>query len=161
MTAPVHGRMTAFLRRAGLLAGILAIIAGILGMHVMTGTHSMHAPAAVTASADTTVHAESAAADGHAGHQTAGTPAAHRASGAQDRIVAAGQSCSCSGNCTGMQAMAASCIPSAQTGSLAAPLPGTPGFTVNVSAGMAGAATGHYSYLPGSPSPGELSISRT
>lgn len=44
---------------------------------------------------------------------------------------------------------------------LAAPLPGTKVFTVNLNAIVAGAVTGDYAYLPGSPSPGELSISRT
>ncbi|MFK0002354.1 DUF6153 family protein [Paenarthrobacter sp. NPDC090520] len=37
-----------FLRTAGLLSAVFALIAGILGMHVMTGTHSLHATAAAT-----------------------------------------------------------------------------------------------------------------
>lgn len=43
MTDPSRGRATAFLLRTGLLAGLLAIIGGIVGMHVMAGGHSMHA----------------------------------------------------------------------------------------------------------------------
>lgn len=100
MAASQYCHATAFLHRIGLLCGILAITAGIFGMHVITGTHAMHAPAAVVASADAAVHPEPPASDGHEGHEAGGTSAAHQASGVQDRIVAAGQSCSCSGNCT-------------------------------------------------------------
>lgn len=155
MTAPGHSRATAFLRRTGLLAGVLAIIAGILGMHIMTSTHTMHAPTALTGSAGGTVHAQPAAADGHAGH-----PAVRRTTEVRDKGAASAESCSCPGTCS-MQAMSVSCVPSAKSGSLAAPLPGTRGVAVNVNAGVTDAATGHWSYLPGSPSPGELSISRT
>lgn len=160
MNAPGHRLATTFLHRAGLLAGVLAIIAGIFGMHVMTGTHSVHAPAAVTATSDGTVHSYPAV-DGHAGHQAPGAPTAHQASALQDKDVASAQSCSCSGDCTSMQAMTVSCIPSAKTWSLAAPLPGITGFGVNDRAGMSSTVTARNAYLPGSPSPGELSISRT
>ena len=48
------------LREASLLAAVFALIAGILGMHVMTGTHSAHATAAAThsqhASAEVSAH---------------------------------------------------------------------------------------------------------
>lgn len=57
--------------------------------------------------------------------------------------------------------MAGSCIPSVKTGSLSAPHPGAAGFGIISHAGAAGAAGGGWSYQPGSPSPGELSISRT
>ncbi|MCU1548296.1 MAG: hypothetical protein JWO29_1247 [Arthrobacter sp.] len=83
MTAS-HRNLAAFLRRAGLLAGLLAIIAGIFGMHVMTGTHSMHSPAAVTAITDG-VHAGAAAADGHAVQQASGTSRAHPAADIRTR----------------------------------------------------------------------------
>ncbi len=53
MTASHRNVASAFLHRAGLLAGILAVLAGILGMHVITGSHSMHSPAALTAAAGT------------------------------------------------------------------------------------------------------------
>lgn len=45
MTAISARRATALLLRAALLAGLLAIVAGILGMHIMTGTHAMPAVA--------------------------------------------------------------------------------------------------------------------
>jgi len=157
---------TSFLRGAGLLAGILAVIAGILGMHVLTGTHSMHSAAAVTrTSAMTTtlgpVPSSSAEAEGHLDHPAPAAPHSHPASGAQDWAGPAEQ-CSCSVNCsTSVHGMTASCTPSGKTGSLSAPLPGT-GFSGAISnPGPADSVPGHWSYLPGGPSPGELSISRT
>ena len=60
-----------------------------------------------------------------------------------------------------MQAMGAACTPSAKTASFTAPLPGDSGLAVNTGAGFNLAARATYSYLPGSPSPGDLSISRT
>lgn len=57
MAASHRNAASALLRRTGPLAGILAVLAGILGMHVLTGTHSMHSPAALTAAASgATVH---------------------------------------------------------------------------------------------------------
>jgi hypothetical protein len=60
-----------------------------------------------------------------------------------------------------MPTMASSCTPSAKTGSLAAPLPGTTVFGTAPATRVTGALLSGYSYLPGGPSPGELSISRT
>ncbi|MBO1268011.1 hypothetical protein [Arthrobacter cavernae] len=158
MTATNHARATAFLRRVGLLAGFLAIVAGIFGMHVMTGTHTVHAPAAVAGASGGAAHAGTAAPDGHPGHQAAPTVDHTQVQGTG---VTSAESCSCSGNCTTMPDMSAACVPSAHSGSLAAPLPGTTVLAVNVNAGVASPATVRYSYVPGSPSPGELSISRT
>lgn len=42
MTATLTDRAALFLRRAGLLAWLLSIIAGIVGMHILTGSHSVH-----------------------------------------------------------------------------------------------------------------------
>ncbi|MCE3291248.1 MAG: hypothetical protein K0Q84_185 [Arthrobacter sp.] len=58
MTATLTDRATLFLRRAGLLAGLLAIIAGIVGMHILTGSHNVH------------MTGSSAAAQPHHGEQT-------------------------------------------------------------------------------------------
>jgi hypothetical protein len=157
----------AFLRHAGPLAVILAVVTGILGMHVMTGTLSMHFPAALTAATAGTVHAQSAAATGHTGHLAAGGPAADRPEAYGKGVVAPADSCSCScscscsGDCTSLHTMTVSCIPSAKTGSLSAPMPGTAVFGKIRDPGAPGAAPVLYSYLPGGPSPGELSISRT
>ncbi|MFJ4171457.1 DUF6153 family protein [Paenarthrobacter sp. NPDC089714] len=58
-----------FLRTAGLLSAVFALIAGILGMHVMTGTHSLHA----TAAAPHTAHAVEAPSAEHCSCATACT----------------------------------------------------------------------------------------
>ena len=154
-----RGRRTAaLLFRTALLAGILAVIAGIFGMHVMTGNHAAHshqslgtasAPAAAVPTGHRS-HTTPAPAADHAKHQALVPPAAD-----------ASAQCSCSGSCSGMQAMGAACTPSAKTASFTAPPPGDSGLAVDTGAGFSLAAPATYSYLPGSPSPGDLSISRT
>jgi hypothetical protein len=156
MTTSHRNLTAAFLRRTGLLVGLLAIIAGIFGMHVMTGAHSMHSPAAVTATTSG-VHA----ADGHVVHQESGTSRARPAADIRDAAGTPAQMCSCSDCGTGMHAMTGSCIPSVKKGTLAAPSPATTVFGVIPKAGATGTFRGDWSYLAGTPSPGELSISRT
>ncbi|MET1086086.1 MAG: hypothetical protein ABWY04_03035 [Arthrobacter sp.] len=158
MTASAKRLVMILLRRAGGLAAVLAVIAGILGMHVMTANHSMPSPAAMTTTTAGAVHNTASPADGHAGHQVS---AGHSTQGASVQDVTESPSEPCSGSCTSMQTMTVSCTPSAKSGSLTAPLPGTTLFGVIPAAGPAAALEGLYSYLPGSPSPGELSISRT
>jgi hypothetical protein len=155
MTATAQARSTAFLRRAGLFGAVLAIIAGIFGMHVVTGTHAMHSPAATAA----TAHAASSG--HHAGHQEPEAARDQLAPGAQDTVRVRAEKCSDSGGCASMQTMTAACTPSAKTGSLTAPLPGTTVFAVDSNTSDDAKATECWSYLPDSPSPGELSISRT
>jgi hypothetical protein len=106
------------------------------------------------------VHAGAAAADGHAVHQASGTSRAHPAADTRDAAGTPAQMCSCSDCGTGRHAMTGSCIPSAKKGSLAAPSPGSTVFVIS-QAGAAGTVPGHYFHVPGTPSPGELSISRT
>ncbi|MET3922538.1 hypothetical protein [Arthrobacter sp. UYEF20] len=160
MTATPVARASAFLRRAGLFAAVLAIIAGILGMHVMTGTHSGHSPATVTATT-TGAHAGAAAADGHNFHQLSGTPGAHAGADSPEAAGSPAQMCSCSDSGTGMQAMTMSCTPSVKTGALSAPCPGSTVFGIISQTGVAGTLRGDWTFLPRTPSPGELSISRT
>jgi len=149
-----------FLRGAGLLAGILAIIAGILGMHAITGTHTMHSQAAITGAITTDmVPAASAVHESHPDHPAPAASHAHLVTGADG--VDSSEQCSCSGSCSSSHGMTASCTPSAKTGSLSAPLPGTAFSGVSSTPAAADTLTGHWSYLPGGPSPGELSISRT
>jgi hypothetical protein len=155
MTA-AHRTAAAFLRRAGLMAAVLAVIAGIFGMHVLTGTHAMHSPATVTG-ATSTHHADASGDDA----MNEGSLEMPDSSGAGHAGVhaTAGQ-CSDSGACSGMQSMTAACIPSPKTASLAAPPPGT--LVAGISNSTATARdVGRWTYLPGSPSPCELSISRT
>ncbi|MFJ5699180.1 hypothetical protein [Arthrobacter sp. NPDC093139] len=151
----------AFFCRTGLLVGILAVLAGILGMHVITGSHGMHSPAALTAAHAATDHAGSTAVGAHAAHGTPGTSSGHHSSGGHNADGVSAEECACSGNCAGMHSMTVSCTPSGKTGSLTVPVPGTAVFGAVSNAGVHAALPGSYPYLPGSPSPGELSISRT
>lgn len=161
MAASRRNAASAFFCRAGLLTCILAVLAGILGMHVITGSHGMHSPAALTAAHAATDHAGSTVADGHAAHGTPGTSSGHHSSGGHNADSVSGEECACSGNSAGMHSMTVSCTPSGKTGSLAIPVPGTAVFGAVSSAGAPAAVPASYPYLPGSPSPGELSISRT
>ena len=158
MTAPAFAPAITFLRRAGLFTAVLALIAGIFGMHVMTATHAMHssAPAATTVSAP---HNSFPA--GHPAEHLYGPFSAPEMSAAHDEAGARSVQCTDSDNCTSMQSITAACTPSAKTGSLAAPLPGTGIIARNTNAAMPSAIGLLWSYLPGSPSPGELCISRT
>lgn len=155
MTAISARRATAFLRRAALLAGLLAIVAGILGMHIMTGTHAMPAPG--TGHETGSLHAMPASDNpDHIADITA-VPAV---SAPQSVTHSPRPSCADAGGCTMMSAMDWSCIPSPGNTTLAAP---PPGITTLQSGGRTNAATlsSRYAYLPASPSPGQLSISRT
>ncbi|WP_346960461.1 hypothetical protein [uncultured Arthrobacter sp.] len=156
MTAAEHRTAITFLRHAGLFGAVLTLIAGIFGMHVMTTTHALHAPA-MAAGAGSAHHESSSA------RHTEPLPASSNPDmpGVQTGSAPGAVQCSDSDNCTIMHAMTAACTPSAKSGSLAAPLPG-PGVTVRTT--TTGALTDNstgWSYLPGSPSPGELCISRT
>lgn len=59
-----------------------------------------------------------------------------------------------------MHSMDPSCTPAAKSASLEAPLPGT-GFAVATPPSGEPITASQWSYLPGSPSPGDLCISRT
>lgn len=153
MTATAQAGSTAFLRRAGLFAAVLAIIAGIFGMHVMTGTHAMHTPSA------TAVTAHAASSGHHGGHQA--TARDQVGPGAPDTARVHAEKCSDSGGCASVETMTAACTPSAKTGSLTAPLPGTAVLAIGSNMTADAKATECWSYRPDGPSPGELSISRT
>ncbi|MDD1478586.1 hypothetical protein [Arthrobacter sp. H16F315] len=155
MTGALPHRAAAFLRRAGLLAGLLAIIAGILGMHIMTGSHGM--PAAAT-SLGTDM-----AQDGQASVAVAAAPggaAAQSTPAPQSPPSMSGRSCADAGVCATMSAMDAVCIPSPGNPPLTVPLPGVTPFAATVPPTLP-AGFSPYAYLPGSPSPGDLCISRT
>lgn len=159
MSAVIHRHAAAFLHRAGLIGAVLAIIVGIFGMHVLTGTHAMHSPASTTAAADADTTAVS---PDHSGHPAEpGMVSDHSTSAEQDLTGAAVEPCSESGDCTSMQAMTVACTPSAKTASMAAPPPGTLVLGISNNTAATGVGTGQWSYLPASPSPCELSISRT
>ncbi|AOY71661.1 hypothetical protein IG195_18775 [Arthrobacter sp. TES] len=155
--------MTGTFLSIGLLVTVMALIAGVLGMHVMTGLHTQHpmtTAATTTVISVETVDHGTAAHDHHRGE--AGTTDAEADAGPAVGPAAGGPAqCACSGNCSTEHAMGVFCVPSTATGVLAAPLPDT---STTVPSSFRPVATGSstlWSYLPGSPSPGELSISRT
>ena len=138
----------AFLRKMALLAAVLSIIAGIFGMHVISPGHSTQHQA--------TNHQAIPEHDAAAHHD----PAAHL-HGTDAAAVLSLEQCSCSGDCTSMEATPASCTLSTNTTSLAAPFPGGTWLGVNTNASPANIAAARWAFRPSSPSPGELSISRT
>jgi hypothetical protein len=156
MTAPAQPRAIAFLRRAGLLAAVLSVIAGIFGMHVLTATHAAHSPATAAANA----HHDSPAA-GHPGDHLPGPVLAADEPEMHDLAAIRAVQCADPGACTGRHVMTGFCTPSAKTGSLTAPLPGTAIIAGISDAGARAAISARWSYRPAGPSPGELCISRT
>lgn len=156
MTAISTGRATAILRRVVVLTGVLAIVAGILGMHIMTGTHAMPA---VAAGHDTgALHAMQAATD-HPG-RVADITVVTGTTTAQSLTHAPGPSCADSGGCTMISAMHGNCVPSPGNTTLAAPPPGTTPLLSSIGP-ITGVPDIGYKFIPRSPSPGQLSISRT
>ncbi|MCB5282228.1 MULTISPECIES: hypothetical protein [unclassified Arthrobacter] len=171
MTAISARRATAFLRGAALLAGTLALVAGILGMHIMTGTHAMPAPA--TGHNTGALHAMPASATGHdtgaaLPHMQAPEHRGHFAditavpgtTAAPGITHAPGLSCADTGGCTMISAMGGNCVPSPGNTPLEAPPPGTTPLTSSGGPITGDSPTG-YGFIPRSPSPGQLSISRT
>ena len=148
--------VASLLRRACLLAATLAVIAGLLGMHVLTSGHSSHASMSGGAIAGHTAVAH-AAGDVHAVH--AGHHATARAPDpALDEPVLG--SAGCGGSCPAAQEPGAPCVPTAPSGpvTISPPHASLANLPVPAAAGKRGAG---YSYLPPSPTPCDLSISRT
>lgn len=142
---------TAFLCKIGLLAAVLWIIGGIFGMHVISPSHSAHHQA--------TTHQLAASHHDVAVHHDAAVHL-HATDPAVAAVSFLGQ-CSCAGDCTSVEATPASCTLSTNTTSLAAPFPGSTWVGVDTSTRPANSAAARWSFYPSSPSPGELSISRT
>lgn len=145
--------VAALLRRAWLLAGVLAVIGGLFGMHVMPAGHTGHA-AGVAASPE--------AAAGHsAGHTAVGHPnAGHAVGHSNARHTALESSDVCGPACPSLHESGTSCTPAANSGSLTVlPPAGAGDFQPVLDA--RDLQTSGYSYLPPSPTPCELSISRT
>ena len=146
--------VASLLRRAWLLAATLAVIAGLLGMHVLTSGHSSHASMSGGAIAGHTAvaHAAGDVHAVHAGHHpTAPDPAL-------DAPVLG--SAGCGGSCPGAQEPGAPCVPTAPSGpvTISPPQASLAVLPAPVATGTAGA---DYGYLPPSPTPRDLSISRT
>ena len=176
MAGALMGHAAAALRRRFLLAGVLAIVAGFLGMHIMTGMHGTHAMPAVTPSSESAV-ASSPTANGHTSHPAAQAGHARLAThgsmpspsaippgpalAGERRAAASPASCVCQSSCADLASMHSACVPSAAAASLAAPPPGKAPASIHNPATPGDGAAQTYSYLPASPSPGDLSISRT
>lgn len=158
MTGQAHDPVIAVLRRAALFVAVLALMAGIFGMHVFTATHAMHSPG--MAGATVSAHDQSPPASHTEDHipRQVSASAIHASPGDESTHTA---QCTESGTCTSMQAMTGSCTPAAKTGCLAAPLPGTGIIGGDTDAGTLATIAAQWSYVPGSPSPGELCTSRT
>lgn len=157
MTSPLRVPFTAFFLRAGFLTAALAIIAGIFGMHIMTGAHHMSAAHTTPATAaQSTVHLESLpASHSHPpGTSIEGAVVAPAAAGSSS------SSCAPAGSCPEMSAGGNACVLSPGNTSLTAPDPGTAPYALP-DLGAAAAARTNYSYSLDSPSPGDLCISRT
>lgn len=127
-------------------------------MHVMTGGHAAHgsgfANSTVSSHPSTgTVSTGAAAAVGHS-HQHTEPLAGH----AEKPSAAAG---SCGGSCHSMVTSAASCTPSAKTGTLTVFPPPAGGVIVHPDPHWSGHPARIYPYRPPGPTPCELSISRT
>ena len=151
----------AILHRAVLLTGLLAVIAGIFGMHIMSGAHTM--PTAFLVGTDMTLTQIQGPHTGHGGHTAAQSPHADTPAVPLDPAAPVSGTvspCTTHGSCPAMAGMDAACVLSPANTSLSAPLPGTTPFpALDVIA--TALATDSYSYLPGGPSPGDLCISRT
>jgi hypothetical protein len=151
-----RGPLTAFLLRAGFLTAALAIIAGIFGMHIMTGTHHLSAAHSMPAAAvESSVELQDVP-DGHS-HATGASP---QVPAVTQAATGSSSSCAPAGSCHEMSAGGNACVLSPGNTSLTAPAPGTAPYALP-DFGAAAAASTNYSYSPASPSPGELCISRT
>ena len=151
MTAVLSRQRAALLCRTALPALILAVIAGILGMHVITGNHAAHTLGAAAAPSSV-----AAPATGHShGGQT------HDGHGPAVLSVPDATADSCTSGFAGHEPVGAACTPLAKAGSLAAPPPGSTGQPADARITSGLAALRSYTYLPTGPSPGDLSISRT
>ncbi len=146
----------AILRCTVFLTGVLGIIAGILGMHIMAEDHALSsAPNGHHATASQTSHAMPAQ---HSQHAEAHGPSITNPGQNLTQTVKA--SCSAPCGCATMSAMGGACVPSPGTTVLLAPSPGDAALPFGSANGLA-TPPSRYPYIPLGPSPGQLSISRT
>jgi len=166
IAAPRHAP-AAGLRSFGLLALVLAVLAGLLGMHVFVGAHGAHASATPSATgaqavpADAAASAHSTSVHSTAGHSAAAQMASDHSHPAVHHETSGPPSCGCGGACGEQQTAHTSCMPAPSGTSLSAPTPGTTLLAVQPRITTATRPASVYSYLPATPTPNELSISRT
>lgn len=136
------------LRQAWLLAGLVAVITGLLGMHVLAAGHASHGSLPDGAMS-------------HGAIPYGATPhsAMPHAAGASSTAAPGHALADCSVSCPGAQESGAPCIPSAPGGPVTVYPP-----QATLAAFPAPSRSGTpraYSYLPPGPTPCGLSISRT
>ena len=148
------------LTRAALLSAILAVVAGLLGMHVLAGAHASHA--SIWPSGSGTDAASTASDHTASGHPVSGhADSGHSGPAALHQTPEPTSSCVCAGDCGDQHAAHATCTPAPSGASLSAPPPGTAALTDQPRSTPATDQERPYSYLPATPTPSELSISRT
>ena len=166
MPAATATRPVVLLRGALLLAGLLAVILGLLGMHVLVGSHGMHDQAASAPAHANQTPSASAPAGQDTTAQDSGHPAGHGThnSTGRDSIQMPDEvppSCVCQGGCAEKQTVHAGCTPSPAGASLSAPQPGSTFLEGESWTAVRADLPSGYAYLPGTPTPRDLSISRT
>jgi hypothetical protein len=169
MPTATAARPAALLRDAFLLAGLLATILGLLGMHVLAGPHGMHAQAASSGGTSTAtgVHVAALEHTAHAGHAASGpapakhTPAPVTPASASVAGTEVPPSCVCQGGCAEKPTVHAGCTPSPSGASLSAPQPASTFLDRGSWTAARAVLPSGYAYLPGTPTPRDLSISRT
>ncbi|ALO67039.1 hypothetical protein AS189_11705 [Arthrobacter alpinus] len=153
--APTAG---AFLRWGGLLAVVLAIIGGIMGMHVVNG-----APAVASAHSGMSAAMMEQAMTKHSSSPVhLAAEAGHSTSASALGQVNAAPECECSSDgCAASMAMHGDCTPTVSPPVLNLPLPGT--LSTHAPGTGFAVAPGHKSSdrIPDPPSLEKLSISRT
>ncbi|MGP4030505.1 hypothetical protein [Pseudarthrobacter sp. 1C304] len=146
MPAATAARPAVLLRHAFLLAGVLAVILGFLGMHVLASPHVTHAPAAAGGEGSHAAEHGTTSSTGHAGHGA--SPAGLHPAPAAD-------------GCTEQPGAHVDCTPSPAGAALSAPQPGATLVTAWPPAAEHTGLLPRSTYSPGTPTPGDLSISRT
>lgn len=137
MVTPLVSPAAAALRRGFLVLALLAVVSGFLGMHILGGLHGAKTVTAVTSEAD-------------AGPLGSG------------ELAAQPGPCECQPSCTDPAPAHSACVPSSPVvTSLAAPPPGTTSISIHAIPTPGAGKVSAYSYRPASPSPGDLSVSRT
>ena len=156
MPAATAARPVTLLRDALLLAGLVAVVLGLLGMHVLAGSHGMHAQAAPSGSTamSTWLHSDGQMHSAHAEPSVA--PASATTGGTE-----VPPSCVCGDGCAEKPTVHAGCTPSPAGASLSAPQPGSTFFDGGSWTASRADRPSGYAYLPGTPTPRDLSISRT
>jgi hypothetical protein len=157
--------------RCAVVVGVLAVIAGIFGMHVMTGSHASHSAAAhsdvshaVVSHSDVSHAASAHTASLHAAaaHSAAADDGGRQPGGpahpAGDAVVVLSAGAVCGGACPEAEEAGAECVPSAASGALTVVAPPATAIRQEARGDIPPAA---YFHLPPAPTPCELSISRT